>query len=47
MEKYRLFLTWPALRCLPTKWRSCESVGIDGWEAMDLDDIYIISTTYD
>ena len=28
-----------ALRCLPTKWRSRESVGIDGWEAVDLDDV--------
>ena len=50
MEKYRIFLSRScarALRCLPTKWRSRESVGIDGCEAVDLDDVYVISTTYD
>jgi hypothetical protein len=28
-----------ALRCLPTKWRSREFVGIDACEAVDLDDV--------
>ena len=35
------------LRCLPTKWHSLQSLGIDGCKPLNLDEVQVISIMYD